>query len=176
MNPDSSRPDDPLDADVAGSLAASLRPVSADNQRDTALRARVLAAAAATRQPLDGQFRFVSKAERVWEKRRLGVEFCLLHEDDHSRAFLMRLQPGGVLPAHTHDLDEESLMLEGDAWIGQVRYLTAGDYHYVPAGTPHPDLVSPNGCTVFVRGEKRYRPRITVSLIGRLLRGMFGRP
>jgi quercetin dioxygenase-like cupin family protein len=159
-------------------LAQSLTPTRPDAAREEALRARILSAVAAASVAASESYpyHFVARADRRWEQRRMGVEFCLLHEDDFSRTFLLRLQPGGVLPAHTHDIDEESLMLEGDAWIGDLRYLMPGDFHFVPAGTPHPDLRSPRGCVVYVRGAKRFKPNITPSLLGRLLRDFLGRP
>jgi len=178
VNDPTSDQDRTLDPDVLASLAQAVAPVEPLQPRATALRARLLAAAASTTQMpaivMPG-FQFVAVGERRWERRRLGVDFCLLHENAHSRAFLLRLQPGGVLPAHTHEMDEESLMLEGDAWIGDTRHLTAGDYHFAPGGTPHPDLRSPNGCVVFVRGESSFKPKITPSLIARLISGAFKR-
>ncbi|MGD9600536.1 MAG: cupin domain-containing protein [Gammaproteobacteria bacterium] len=169
-------PEAPLDPAVAATLAAALDPTTPEPARARALRERILSAASAPEGTTDATgLAFVGTLERRWEKRRLGVEFCLLHEDEHSRSFLLRLAPGGVLPAHRHDMDEESLLLEGDAWLGDIRYLTAGDYHFVPRGTPHPDLRSPNGCIAFVRGERRFKPRITGSLIARLARSLLSR-
>lgn len=168
--------DERLDPDAAAQLAAALTPSRPAPARADALKARILAGARATPPTAvsPSGFEFVAVAERRWETRGLGIEMCTLHEDAQSRAILIRLKPGGVLPAHTHDMHEESLMLEGDAWIGE-RYLTAGDYHFAPAGVAHPDLRSPTGCVVYVRGERRYRPKITPSLLARMVRAFLGR-
>lgn len=100
-------------------------------------------------------------ADRVWEKRRLGLEICVLHEDEHSRAALVRMAPGAFLPAHRHDMDEESLILEGDAQIGDGEYLQAGDYHFARAGEEHPIITSPNGCIVYVHGDRQMPMKVT---------------
>jgi len=174
-------PGDRLDATDAAQLAAALTPEVPSPARADALKARILAAARDTRAAEPARiaatfgFKFIAASERVWETRGLGIEMCTLHEDEHSRAILIRLKPGGVLPAHTHQMNEESLMLEGDAWIGDERYMTAGDYHFVPAGVTHPDLRSPAGCVVYVRGERHYRPKITPTLVQRMVRSFLGR-
>ena len=101
-----------------------------------------------------------------------GSQAGTLVEDAERRSILIRIRPGSVLPSHHHEMAEESLLLEGDAWIGNDLYLTAGDYHYSPAGASHPVLRSPAGCIVFIRGEREFHPRITGGLVWRLLQSL----
>lgn len=113
--------------------------------------------------------------EREWRQVARGVEMCTLHEDEHSRSMLLRMQPQSFLMPHRHTMSEESILLEGDAVIGENLNLQAGDFHFSPAGALHPLLQSPSGCIVYVRGEKGFRPRVTVGLFKRILRGFSGR-
>ena len=181
MSADSRRSEDDLANEDVVRLAEALAPVTPPPARAAALKSRILAsvrdarAADPARATATQGFKFVPTGARAWETRGLDIDICVLHEDEQSRSFLLRLKPGGVLPAHTHDMDEESLMLEGDAWIGDEEYLTPGDYHFVAAGVTHPDLRSPAGCVVFVRGERHYHPKITPTLLARMFRWMFSR-
>lgn len=176
------------DADIA-LLAEALSPCEPRPGRAEALKARVMAAvhakpesenarAAAPVVPpsIDGtvldQFVTVRAQDRPWHRVAPGVEMCTLVEDAERRSILIRMRPGSVLPSHHHEMAEESLLLEGDAWIGNDLYLTAGDYHYSPAGASHPVLRSPAGCIVFIRGEREFHPRITGGLVWRLLQSL----
>ena len=46
------------------------------------------------------------------------------------------MRPGGVIPAHRHQHEEECLVLEGECRIGTHR-LVAGDVHVAAAGSWH---------------------------------------
>lgn len=96
-------------------------------------------------------FRFVHSHEGEWVRLLQGVELKLLRDETDSRSYLLRLSPGAGIPPHEHALDEESLILEGDATINGV-LCRAGDYHFAPRGKPHGWLTSENGCLLFVRG------------------------
>ncbi len=51
-----------------------------------------------------------------------------------------RIEPGGVLPWHTHDVEEALTVLQGTALseLGDEKYaLTAGDAVLLPAYVPH---------------------------------------
>ncbi len=170
MNPGN----EPLSDDDAALLAQALKPQWPAPERAADLRARILEkaspkAAIASKRP--GLFT-LRAGERQWQRVSAGVEMCTLQEDEHSRSILLKMQPGSFLLPHQHTMSEESLILEGDASVGDDQYLAAGDYHFSPAGALHPLLQSPQGCIVFVRGEKNFRPRVTVGLFRRLLRGI----
>ncbi len=94
---------------------------------------------------------FVHSHEGEWVNLLRGVELKLLRRDETSRSFLIRMQPGSKLPPHEHALDEECLVLEGDATLNGV-LCRAGDYHLAPRGKPHDWVTSENGCLLFVRG------------------------
>ena len=96
-------------------------------------------------------FLFVHSHEGEWVRLLKGVELKLLRQEADSRAYLLRMAPGARVPPHEHPLDEESLILEGDATINGV-LCRPGDYHFAPRGKAHGWLSSETGCLLFVRG------------------------
>jgi anti-sigma factor ChrR (cupin superfamily) len=171
----------PLSDEETGILAEAIQPYWPSEERAAHMKAQILRR---IRAPGDAEgrepvrlhdagmtLRTLRVSERQWKSVAKGVEICELREDDFSRTMLIRMQPDSFLLPHYHEMSEESLMLEGDAVIGDETYLEAGDYHFSPAGAVHPLLESPKGCIVFVRGEKKFHPRPTLGLIKRLLRG-----
>ncbi len=158
-------------------LAEAIRPQWPEPERAAHMKARVFEnirgiALVAPPLPEPSALYTLRLDERQWRQISRGVEMCTLREDEHSRSILLRMQPDSFLLPHRHAMSEESLILEGDALIGEDIHLTAGDYHFSPTGALHPLLQSPKGCVVFVRGEKKFRPRPTLGLFKRLLRGI----
>jgi len=71
-----------------------------------------------------------------------------------SRSVLMRILPGGAMPAHAHDMDEESLVMEGECTLGDI-HLKLGDYHLAPRGLSHGSVRSKTGFVVHTRRTPR---------------------
>ena len=65
---------------------------------------------------------------------------------------LFRMEPGGIVPAHVHTLDEECLVLEGEVLVGS-HPVRKGDMHIARAGARHPNLWTRTGALVMVRSE-----------------------
>lgn len=175
--------EDVLSEEEAAILAAALRPEMPDPDRAARLKARVMAgirqeavvkAAPPEVTPMT-VFRTIAVDGRQWRQVSPGVEMCTLREDEEARSILLRMQPDSILLPHRHGMSEESLILEGDAWIGDEIYLQAGDYHFSPAGAKHPLLRSPRGCIVFVRCDREFRPRVTTGLVKRVIGGLVKR-
>lgn len=142
----------PLDPELIAALAAAtppepLGPGVAARLREQLFQ-RVHAAAP--------DYLFVHSHEGEWVNLLQGVDLKLLRQDDMSRSFLLRMMPGARIPPHEHVLDEESLVLEGDATINGVLCLV-GDYHMAPCNKPHGWISSESGCLLFIRGAA-YRP------------------
>lgn len=142
----------PLDTDLIAALAGASLPAAVDAGMAARVRGqlfqRVHAAAPG--------YLFVHSHEGEWVNVLQGVDLKLLRQDDMSRSFLLRLMPGARVPPHDHALDEESLVLEGDATINGVLCLV-GDYHMAPRNKPHGWISSENGCLLFIRGAA-HRP------------------
>jgi anti-sigma factor ChrR (cupin superfamily) len=137
----------PLDAALIEALAAATppEPPSAD------AAARVLEALFQRVHANAPDYLFVHSHEGEWVRLLRGVELKLLRQDGEQRSYLLRMAAGARVPPHEHALDEESLVLEGDATINGV-LCRVGDYHFAPRGKPHGWLTSEAGCLLFVRG------------------------
>lgn len=96
----------------------------------------------------------VRESEGEWIELLDGVFKKPLAADarDGTESYLLRLEPGAVLPAHGHEKTEECLVLEGDLIIGAARF-GPGDYHAAPRGIAHLPVTSKTGAVVFIRGE-----------------------
>src|SRR5215475_6414271 len=96
----------------------------------------------ATQRANEGEW--IRQADKVWTK--------ILAEDPASgrRIYLLRYEPGAVLPAHTRARDEHFFMIEGEYLIGDLLVLRAGDSQYLKAGSQHAETRSESGCLVLV--------------------------
>ena len=103
--------------------------------------------------PGDGENPVTVRAdEGEWRDLAPGAQAKSLWCDaDDVCSTLIRLRPGACAPAHPHSIDEECLMLEGEAFFGDT-LLRAGDYQLAHSGTQHRDVTSDVGALLFVRG------------------------
>ena len=92
----------------------------------------------------------------AWHVIAPGVRRKILHEDAAQRvhSFLLRLEPGAVLPSHGHEMDEECVVLEGELRIGSLR-VGPGDFHIARAGAEHPAILVEVPTLIYLRGEIR---------------------
>lgn len=106
-----------------------------------------------TRQQVDFGGVTVRAHEGEWVPLARGSEVKILLVDKvkRERSFLLRLAPGGHVPAHDHPTTEECMVLSGDMVIGDTVFYP-GDFHAALAGVRHPPLTSRNGGVVFIRG------------------------
>lgn len=95
----------------------------------------------------------VRAGEGEWIPLARGSEVKILLVDTvrKERSFLLRIHPGGHVPAHDHPTTEECMVLSGDMVIGETIFYP-GDFHAAIAGVSHPPLTSRNGGVVFIRG------------------------
>jgi anti-sigma factor ChrR (cupin superfamily) len=144
--------DESLDPALAAALAGALAPVEpgpeARSRMAFGLMARVRSARAG--------FVTVHAHEGVWTPLLPGVDIKLLRQDEQSRSFLLRMGPGTELPPHDHPLDEECLVLEGEATLAGI-VCRAGDFQLAPAGRDHGRVRSEHGCLLYIRGVRQNR-------------------
>jgi len=139
-------PESVLPSEVEEALMLAVAPVLPPADRNAALRARLIERVGG------GQPRFVTvrSADGRWQALLPNVAIKILHDDGAMQAFLLRLDPGAVLPAHNHTQDEMCVVLEGSVRLGDIE-VSAGDYHFAHAGTLHGDVVSATGAVLFLR-------------------------
>jgi quercetin dioxygenase-like cupin family protein len=133
------------------SIAAGLRPAELGAEQRERLRRRVLEQA---REQSPEGTRTLRADEGAWIQIAPFVEVRELRRDEASgtHTSLMRMRPGGVVPAHRHAREEEFIVLEGECHIG-THQLVAGDVHIAAAGSWHEPVTTRSGVLVLLRGE-----------------------
>jgi hypothetical protein len=101
------------------------------------------------RQRLEALSRTLRANEGEWIRVSPGLRLKLLNNQPDRRTVLLDVEPGACYAAHEHLGDEEIYMISGDLTIGDVE-LGAGDYHFSPKGSRHPDATSRAGCRCIV--------------------------
>lgn len=84
-----------------------------------------------------------------------GASLKLLYHNEKDGAYtaLVRLAANAKFPARKHVEPEEMLMLNGSALVGSVE-MHAGDYARALAGSSHPPIFTPSGCTFLISGSE----------------------
>lgn len=149
---DPATPDDPdLPLDLQESLASAVRPAELGAEQRDRMRRRIVDRAreqapegTRTLRANDGEWIEIAPLVEVRELRR--------DEEPGTHTSLMRMRPGGVIPAHSHEREEEFIILEGECQIGTHR-LVAGDVHIAAAGSWHEQVTTRSGVLVLLRGE-----------------------
>lgn len=87
-----------------------------------------------------------------WQPFLQGVSIKVLREHAGVLSYLLRLEPGAVLPPHRHPHDEECIVLEGRLRIGSRLEIGPGGYHLAHGGALHSTITTETGATLFLRG------------------------
>lgn len=140
-----------LEQDVLEVLLAGAIPIAPPPDRVAAVKLRMLERVRTTARMLENTLTIYSKLGE-WMPVARGVSVKMLHRDDSGYSFLLRLEPGATLPGHPHDGDEECMVVEGEACIGDLS-IVVGDYHLARRGSRHADMVSPAGALLFIRRQ-----------------------
>jgi quercetin dioxygenase-like cupin family protein len=142
---------DELEAALIEALLRGVAPAELSAQRRITLRTRVLRQARET--PPAGTFTLRS-LEGGWKEWLPCVQVKVLRidADAGNQSVLLRMQPGGIIPAHRHAQPEEFIVLEGECDVGTHR-LRAGDSHMANAGSWHGAVTTRVGVLVYLRGE-----------------------
>lgn len=148
------------DALVAEMLMA-LPPKSPSAKRSASIKQSLLSKVAAQTRERNaieaaGAMRIVRANEGKWFNFADNVAMKVLADDGDTRTWLARFQPGGRIPAHLQTGDEEAIILDGWCTVGG-EVLRKGDYQWVPKGDRHGEIISPEGCLIFVRSHSEKR-------------------
>ena len=92
----------------------------------------------------------VSGEAGEWIEAGPGNRIKVLRSDAETMSMLVRLEPGTTFPRHYHPADEETYVVEGETWFGDI-HLVAGDYHLAPKGTTHGEVRTETGCVLLIR-------------------------
>jgi ChrR Cupin-like domain len=105
---------------------------------------------------VDTQLTIVRADEGEWINFAKNVDMKILHVADGTRSWLARFGAGGSIPAHIQTGDEEAIVLTGWCYLDDEK-ICAGDYHRIGKGARHGNIVSPEGCLIFVRSHSAKR-------------------
>jgi quercetin dioxygenase-like cupin family protein len=143
--------DEDLMQDLHDSLAAAVQPAELGSELRDRMRRRTLELA---REQAPEGTRTLHAADAIWIEVAPFVEVRELRRDEvaGTHMSLVRMRPGGMVPAHRHECEEEFIVLEGECHIGTPK-LVAGDVHIAPAGTWHEPVTTQTGVLVLLRGE-----------------------
>lgn len=93
----------------------------------------------------------IRAGEGDWEIFIPGVRIKVLQTHGATQSYLLKLEPGTVVPPHRHPITEECVVLQGEIVVGDIRGYT-GTYHRAPAHVAHTTISSPNGALLYLRG------------------------
>lgn len=143
---------DQLDNPSLAAIAAALKPHLMSDEHKTRLKSTLLQR---IKQPGEDLFIVRAKSDD-WREFAPGVETKVLHRDPATEAetTLWRLAPGTVVPEHSHSLDEELMVLEGELKIGPEQ-LGPGDYLLGKKGIDHPEITTADGALLLIRSESQ---------------------
>ena len=143
--------DDTLPEDLAAALLEATAPVEPDAAAAKRMRASVLDRVRAENdESTAAALLTVSGEAGDWIETGPGNSIKILRTDDETMSMLVRLGPGATFPRHYHPEDEETYVIEGETWFGDI-HLVAGDYHLAPKGTTHGEVRTETGCVLLIR-------------------------
>lgn len=92
-----------------------------------------------------------------WVALSKRMQVKVLNDDGVHLSWLLKLMPGGSLPAHDHaDGAEECMVLEGSLRLNGELF-KAGDYQIALPGSVHHEVASDEGSLVFLRSPSSRR-------------------
>lgn len=143
-----------LTSELTARLAQSMNPCELGADQRKRLRSRVLARA---RDAAPERTVTLQAEASPWIELAPFIDIRVLRVDEGAgtHTSLIRMRPGGVIPAHQHAREEEFIILEGECQIG-THTLRAGDAHIASAGSSHGAVTTSTGVLALLRGEYPY--------------------
>jgi hypothetical protein len=99
-----------------------------------------------------GCVHFSTLDDTGWDDFCAGVRIRELCNAGERRSVLVRMRAGASVGAHGHGLEEECMMLAGEAFIGDT-LLRSGEYQLAPQGSRHGEVATDVGALFFVNGS-----------------------
>jgi hypothetical protein len=90
--------------------------------------------------------------DAAWQDFCPGVRIRELWSGAERRSVLVRMSAGAQVNSHRHGLEEECLMLAGEAFIGDT-LLRSGEYQLAPQGSRHGAVQTDVGALFYVHGS-----------------------
>ncbi|MGR8946936.1 MAG: ChrR family anti-sigma-E factor [Gammaproteobacteria bacterium] len=106
-----------------------------------------------------------------WRSIGKGLQICQLSNEQNVRLWMLKAQPGTVLPEHAHPGSELTMVLKGAYFCGSEIF-RAGDIEDADEETTHRPMVTRDGeciCLAVTEGNLQFK-----SLLPRLVQPFFG--
>ena len=106
-----------------------------------------------------------------WRTLGKGLQICQLSNEDDVRLWMLKAQPGTVLPEHSHIGSELTMVLKGAYFCGSEIF-RAGDIEDADEETQHRPVVTQDSeciCLAVTEGNLQFKsllPRLVQPLIG----------
>ncbi|MEM7467919.1 MAG: ChrR family anti-sigma-E factor [Pseudomonadota bacterium] len=106
-----------------------------------------------------------------WRSISKGLQICQLSHEDDTRLWMLKAQPGTVLPEHSHPGSELTMVLKGAYFCGSKIY-RAGDIEDADEEDTHRPMVTQDGeciCLAVTEGNLQFKswlPRFVQPIIG----------
>ena len=143
-------PDDsPLAEDILAALSVAQAPAAARDPAIERVRGRLMKRVA------DDSTRLHDKLdanEGEWRRFLPGIDRKVLHVGAGVMSYLLKFEPGAVLPAHRHPVDEECVVIQGQLRIGHDIELGPGGFHRVDKDVLDAPSTTETGCVIYLRG------------------------
>lgn len=147
LNPDT---DDLMD-DFVDAVSGNIVAEQADHDRVDRVRRKVLAQLDdEASQP--GVFETIRQSDGEWIEVLPQVHRKMLSTDRQkgTETYLMRLEPGAIIPEHAHEFDEICYVIEGDIAFRDIK-LKRGDFHFAHKGSTHGESMTVNGALLLLQ-------------------------
>ena len=141
-----------IPAGVAAAMLEATRPVDPGSVSAARMKARLLerVGGEAPEAATSDDILTVTTDTGEWIETGPGNSIKVLRDDSETMSMLVRLSPGATFPEHYHPADEETYVIEGETWFGDI-HLGAGDYHHAAKGTTHGEVRTETGCVLLIR-------------------------
>jgi anti-sigma factor ChrR (cupin superfamily) len=141
----------PIPDDILGELLVALDPKSMPKKREAAIKQTLLQRISAPSQSSHRvEIITVRATSGKWTPWLPGIDTQLLFDDGRTMSWLVRFAPGARMAAHDHHDDEESTVVQGSCYAGEM-HLKQGDYQLARRGSRHGEIFSPEGCVLLMR-------------------------
>ena len=101
--------------------------------------------------PVDSPKVVATGDDSGWDDFCPGVRIRELWNGGERRSVLVRMRAGASVNPHGHALEEECMMLAGEAFIGDT-LLRSGEFQLAPRGSRHGEVTTDVGALFFVHG------------------------
>ncbi len=139
-----------LPEELVDELLMASTPVDPGKDAAARMKSRILDRAGQASDEAGDDLLTVKEDSGDWIETEPGNSIKILRSDEESMSIIVRLEAGATFPKHYHPEDEDTYVIEGETWFGDI-HLKQGDFHHAPKGTTHGEVRTETGCVLLIR-------------------------